>query len=92
MSAYMIVGFNPIDKEKLQQYGAEVLHTLKKFSGEYVAKGPSEAIYGAYPFQMQVILAFPSKDEALSWYQSEDYQAIIPLRDAAMDSQFQLIG
>jgi len=41
---------------------------------------------------MQVIIAFPSKEDALHWYHCEEYQALIPIRDAGMDAQFQLIG
>lgn len=92
MPAYVIVGFTPKDKEKLQQYGASVPTTLMKHSGEIIVKGLSEQLHGDYEFQMQVIIAFPSKEDASAWYHSKEYQALIPIRDAGMDSQFQLIG
>jgi len=92
MPAYIIVNFTPTDKEKLQHYGASVPETLVKYSGEYLVKGPSEQLHGNTGFQMQVILVFPTRDLASAWYNSAEYQALVPFRNAGMNSQFQLIG
>lgn len=92
MTAYITVGFTPKDADKLQQYGASVPATLAKFSGEILARGPIEKLQGDFAYKMQVVIAFPCREDALSWYHSEDYQALIPVRDEGMDSQFQIIG
>ncbi len=44
MPAYITVNFTPIDKEKMQQYGAAVPATLAAYSGEYLVKGPAEQL------------------------------------------------
>jgi uncharacterized protein (DUF1330 family) len=92
MSAYISINFSPVDPEKLQQYGAAVPATLSNYSGEYVVKGPVELLCGQTEFKMQVILQFPSRAQALAWYNCAEYQALLPLRNAAMHAQFQLIG
>ncbi len=92
MPAYIIVSFTPKDPEKLQQYAASVPPTLSTHQGEVVLKGPVESLHGSTGRPMQVIIAFPSKEDATRWYHSEEYQALISTRDAGMDSQFQLIG
>jgi uncharacterized protein (DUF1330 family) len=92
MTAYIIVGLTPTDAEKLQQYGANVPPTLAKFSGEVLMKGKVEQLHGEFSHKVQVILEFPSRDDAYNWYHSEEYQVLIPSRDKGMDSQFQLIG
>jgi uncharacterized protein (DUF1330 family) len=92
MTAYIIVGLTPKNVEKLQQYGATVPPTLAKYSGEILAKGIVEKLHGQFSHQVQVILAFPSRDDAYNWYHSDDYQALISTRDQGMDSHFQLIG
>lgn len=92
MPAYITVNFTPTDKEKLQQYVAAVPATLSKYNGVFLVKGILEKLSGNTDYEMQVILAFPSKERAKGWYHSPDYQALIPLRDAGMRSQFQLIG
>ena len=92
MTAYIIIGLTPKDAEKIQQYGTKVPPTLTKYSGQLLAKGPVEQLHGQFDHKLQVILAFPTRDDAYNWYHSEDYQALISTRDQGMDSQFQLIG
>ena len=92
MTAYVIIGFTPKDPEKLQQYAASVPSTLARHAGEIVVKGPVESLHGDAGHPMQVIIAFPSKDDATCWYHSREYQALMPVRDAGMEAQFQLIG
>jgi uncharacterized protein (DUF1330 family) len=92
MSAYIIVGLTPKDTDKLQQYGASVPPILAKYSGEILKKGPAEKLQGDFAHLFQVVIAFPNREKALGWYNSDEYQALIPLRDQGMDSEFQLIG
>ncbi len=92
MTAYVIVGFTPKDPEKLQQYAASAPPTLARHSGEIVTREPVESLHADAGYPIQVIVAFPSKEDATRWYRSRDYQVLIPVRDAGMDSQFQLIG
>jgi uncharacterized protein (DUF1330 family) len=92
MSAYIIVGLTPKDTDKLQQYGASVPPILAKYSGEILKKGPVEKLQGDFAHIIQVVIAFPNREKALGWYNSAEYQALIPVRDQGMDSEFQLIG
>lgn len=92
MSAYITVNYTPTDKNKLEQYVAAVPATLTRYSGEFLVKGIFEKLSGDTDYDMQVILKFPTREQATAWYHSPDYQALIPLRDAGMRSQFQLIS
>lgn len=92
MTAYIVVDLTPTDTEKLQAYSTKAAETLVEFGGEFIAKGPVTALNGNAPHPTKVIIAFPSKDKAQNWYQSDAYQDIVPLRDAGMNSQFHLIG
>ena len=92
MPAYITVNFTPTDKEKLQQYIAAVPATLAKYNGEILVRGILEKLSGDTDYEMQVILAFPTRELATGWYHSPDYQALIPLRDAGMRAQFQLLS
>jgi len=92
MTAYIMVRFTPRDEVKLQQYGASVPPILAQYGGEVLAKGPLESLHGKSNYQTQVVITFPSKEAATQWYHSDEYQALVPIRDAGMDSQFQLIG
>lgn len=92
MPAYITVNFTPTDEDKLRQYIAAVPATLAKYNGEILVRGMLEKLSGNIDYEMQVILAFPTREQATGWFYSPDYQALIPLRDAGMRSQFQLIG
>lgn len=78
--------------DKLKQYGASVPPILAKYSGEILAKGPSITLHGDDRHEVQVIIQFPDKEAANNWYQSEEYQALIPVRNEGMDAEFKLVG
>ncbi len=92
MTAYVIVGFTPKNKELIQEYGAKAAPTIAQFQGEFLAKGISQPLNGKSDYENQVIIAFPTKAFAEDWYSSPQYQALIDLRDQGMDANFQLIG
>ncbi len=91
MTAYVIVGATPINPEKQKAYAADVPATLKMYGGALVAVGPVEQLHGEFDYLSQVILKFASKEDAKTWYNSPEYQALIPNRDEGMNAQFQLI-
>ncbi len=92
MSAYVIVGLNPKNAEKLQAYSAAAGPTIAQYQGEFLVKGPSQQLFGESNYKMQVIIVFPTHSLAETWYNSAEYQALIPLREQAMDAHFQLVG
>lgn len=92
MSALIIVDLTPTDKEKLTAYSTLAAPTLLAFGGEFLAKGPIEALHGEGAFTTKVVIQFPDRDSAMNWYQSKAYQEIIPVRELGMISQFHLVG
>ena len=92
MSAFVVVDLTVRDVEKLTQYSAASTQTLVNFGGEFIAKGGIEALYGKSDYVTKVIIQFPNKEKARNWYESDQYQALIPLRTEGMDCQFHLIG
>jgi uncharacterized protein (DUF1330 family) len=92
MTALIIVDLTPIDKEKLTEYSAEAAKTLITFNGEFLAKGSILPLHGESAFTTKVVIQFPSKEKALNWYNSPEYQAITQLREEGMTSQFHLIA
>ena len=92
MNALMIVDLTPLDKEIFSTYSTLAAETLVPFDGEFIAKGPIHLLHGDAAFSTKVVIQFPTREQAESWYNSSAYQAIIPTRDKGMDSQFHLIG
>lgn len=80
MAAYFIAKYNVTNPEGFAAYGAAVRPTFAGHDVEFVAVDPaSDAIEGS-PYQTTVVLKFPSKEAALGWYNSPEYQAIKHLR------------
>jgi len=92
MSAFIIVDMTPLDGDKLKEYGAGAAATLAQYQGEFVVKGPIEPLNGESVHQNKVVIQFADRDAALNWYNSPEYQALIPVRDQGMDSTFHLVG
>jgi len=92
MTALIIVDLTPTDQEKLSVYSTMAVETLVPYGGEFLAKGPIETLHGDSGFKAKAVIQFPDRDNALGWYHSAAYQAIIPTRDQGMQSQFHLVG
>ncbi len=91
MSSLVVVDLTPTDKTKIAEYSALATETLVPFNGRFLAKGPVEVLHGEAPHPIKAVIEFPDADSARNWYNSEAYQAIVPLRNTGMQSQFHLI-
>ena len=92
MSAFVIVDLTPVDPQKLQEYGAAAAATIAQYDGDFVVKGAIEPLNGGKHHQTKAIIRFPDREAALNWYQSDAYQALIPMRDQGMGSTFHLVS
>ncbi|WP_343229204.1 DUF1330 domain-containing protein [Psychrobium sp. MM17-31] len=64
--------------------------TVLKYHGKFIAKGNADSLRGKQPFANKAVIEFPTEQHARDWYNSEEYQALIPLRSQALDCQFHL--
>lgn len=92
MASYIVVESNVLDAAKLTQYSQLAAPTVAKFGGKFIAKGASQSLHGKQLFANKAVIEFSSEQQARDWYNSGEYQALIELRNQAMDSQFQLVS
>ena len=92
MSAYIVIEGTPRDKEALDSYGSQAILLIKQFGGEVLAFGPWELLFGEGAYHNGMIVRFPDRDTALKWYDSPAYQALLDIRNAALDCRFRLVG
>ena len=92
MSAYVIVHGTPKDAEKMQEYGGAAGAIVAQHGGEFIARGPATVLSGTSDYKVAVVLQFPDAAAAKAWYESPEYQAVIPLREEALDSVFIPVG
>lgn len=92
MAAYLIAHVKVKDPAKMQEYGAQAGATFAAFGGAPMVRGKVvEVLAGAHGGQAALIAKFPDAKSAHDWYHSPAYQALIPLRDEAMEPTFVVI-
>ena len=78
--AYLVANYRITDADAYSAYGPVVRPTLASHGAEVLVADPeTEAIEGE-PDHVTVVVRFPSKEAAHSWYQSSEYQNIVNLR------------
>jgi uncharacterized protein (DUF1330 family) len=86
MSAFFIATSIIKDPKKFAAYGAGAGATLSAFGGELVIKGKAvETLVGSSAHQAVGVIRFADMQTLNAWYNSAEYQALIPLRDEAVD-------
>ena len=80
MAAYFIARYNVTNTVGYAAYGAAVRPTFEGHDVEFLVVDPAGDVLEGSPPQVTVVLKFPSKDAALAWYKSPEYQAIRHLR------------
>jgi len=92
MAAYVIVDSKVTDPERIKAYGAKVGDTLKAHGGRpIVAGGAIEVIEGDWTPSRLVVVEFADADAARRWYNSPEYQEILPIRLEAADDNFLIV-
>ena len=81
MAAYFVVELEITNMEAMQPYREAVPATLAQYGGRFLARGgASELIEGSPAPKRIVILEFADAAAIKRWYNSPEYQKILPLR------------
>ncbi|HYB98286.1 MAG TPA: DUF1330 domain-containing protein [Candidatus Limnocylindrales bacterium] len=92
MAAYVIVQENIHDPASFEEYRKVVPGTLEPFGGRFLVRGGHLTVLeGQWPYQRTVILEFPNRESAESWYRSEAYQSVLPVRARASTCNFVIV-
>jgi uncharacterized protein (DUF1330 family) len=81
MTAYMIFHNRINDHQKLAAYVEKAVPTLMAHGAEVVCLDEtSTEVEGPNPYPRTVVLKFPSREAAMGWYNSPEYQAVLSMR------------
>ena len=81
MPVYVVAQGRIENREMLNQYVAKVMPTIQAGGGRILGFDESpDVVEGEVDRPRTVILEFPSREAFRAWYDSADYQAILPLR------------
>lgn len=89
MPTYLVAFGTPKDMAKLKDYAGKAAETISAHGGVEVARGRVAAVpVGTLDRETGFIAKFADAESAHDWFHSAEYQALGPLRDAAMDATF----
>lgn len=81
MAAYVLARLNVSDPVTFQRYREKVALLVDRFGGRYIVRGGEiTPLEGRLAESRLVIIEFADREAARRWYESEDYQEILPLR------------
>lgn len=86
MAAYFIFHNRIRDGHSLDEYIPQALETMAPYAPEVqVLEEDSQVIEGDTSYPRTIVIKFKSRADAEAWYNSPEYQAVLPLRLAAIE-------
>ncbi len=86
MAAYLVGHITVKNNELWQKYVAGVQESLAPFDAKVLFRGQMVSILaGKHDHNLVVVIEFADQSTLVSWYGSEKYQSMVPLRDEAAD-------
>ena len=80
-AGYVVAQLKVTNSEKYKEYVEKVSDVVKKYGGEYLARGGEhQVVEGEDNFPRIVIIKFQTYEKALEWYNSEDYKPVKDIR------------
>jgi len=90
--AYYVAEFQPTDQEAIKPYSAQVESTFRPYGGRFIVRGGQLNIKEGFGAQGRlVIIKFDSLKQAQDWYNSPEYQNIIPIRHRSGNSRTYIV-
>jgi uncharacterized protein (DUF1330 family) len=87
MPAYVVSRLKVLDPEAMRRYVNEAPATVAAFGGRYHFRGSEvEPLEGVWEHDRMVVLEFPTKADALAWYESDVYRPLRDLRQASAET------
>ena len=89
MAAYVIVDVEVTNREAYEKYRRQVPATVESYGGRFAVRGGKyETLEGSWQPKRIVVMEFPDYERAKAWYDSPEYQAILPLRERNARTNF----
>lgn len=83
MACYVLAHVTIHDPEAYKEYTSQVPETVAAHGGRFLVRaGRNTVMEGEMPGERHVVIAFPDRKSAEGWYNSPEYQAILPIRQA----------
>ena len=89
MSTVLSANVEMKDPEKFKEYSPKAIASMEPYGGKLMLRAKVEkVIHGPIPHQVIALFEFPDSAAIDTWYNSDEYQALVPLRDEAAVIRF----
>lgn len=86
MTAFYIARVKVKNEEKLQDYSSKAMEIFSGFQGEIISKGQLQKNdQQSQDHDFAVVMQFPTLEKLNQAINSDEYQAILPIRNAGAD-------
>ena len=79
MAAYCIAQIEVTNMDEYMKYASQTIASAEKHGGEFLVKGGQAEWIEGSGSDRNVIVKFESVEVAKAWYNSDDYQKILPI-------------
>ena len=81
MPAYVIFDVVSVHPEQMTGYREKAISSLEAFGGKFIARSSDiDVREGDWHPKRVLIIEFPSMADAQGWYESPEYQEVLPIR------------
>ena len=92
MAAYIVARVKVNDPEAYNKYRQGTPAAVAAYDGKFIVRGGrNELLEGEDDKDRVVVIEFPSYEKAQAWYNSPEYQEILPIRLANAESHVLLV-
>jgi len=92
MAAYLLAFSKIKNPARAAEYSSLAGPTVITGGGTVVTKGKASLLEGTLDVDTTLVVRFPDAATLERWHQSPGYQALIPLRDEALDATFVVVS
>jgi uncharacterized protein (DUF1330 family) len=92
VTAYVIADVDVSDPERYKEYTAHTPDSVAGYGGRFVVRGgPCDVLEGEWQPGRVVVIEFPDREAALSWFHSPGYQELAQVRRKASTAGILLV-
>ena len=91
MAGYWVVKVRVTDAEAYGAYARLASEAVSKFGGRFLVRGGAATTMEGEDFPRNVVIEFPSVDEARACYDSPEYKEALACQEGAADRMFAIV-
>ena len=92
MKAYWIAVYKDLDNiDSIKKYAEKASPAIKKYNGVILARGGKTETIEGNPSPRTVLIEFPSMDDALQCYNSNEYQEAMKIGKGEFNRHIQIV-